>query len=262
MGKSKQKGTFISGMLTGAILLGCGTAALAAGGTVSFGTMGLTGVMGQTVVKAGEPLTNASGQEIPATIIYTDSAGGGNTYVPIRVVSELVDLPVDWEQDMIYLGGKSVDPVVSVGGDPAPAEGIQVGAKAGPYTEVAPYWPAQEEITTSYDLNSHIISTSGAAGSGAAESRGGYLSLSVTNNTKYNLRLSARSPRAITGLFDRFSSVAIAPGETVIRTFKAEQYTGYLYQRDIAYEVNFDSVDRPDGDTPVDVTVSCVTFQR
>lgn len=53
-------------MLAGAMLLGCGTAALAAGGGITFGAMGVKTLSGKTVVEPGETVVNATGCEIPA----------------------------------------------------------------------------------------------------------------------------------------------------------------------------------------------------
>ena len=82
MKQHKNLISFFSGILTVALLLACGTAALAAtGGTVTFGTVSLS-INGDTVLEKGETLLNDAGCAVPSTILYTDENGGGTTYVP------------------------------------------------------------------------------------------------------------------------------------------------------------------------------------
>ena len=162
MRQNKQLGTFLSGMLAGAILLGCGTAALAAGGAVSFGTMGLKSISGKTVAEPGETITNAVGCQIPAAIVYTDEAGGDNTYIHIRTVGQALDLPIDYEDNMIYLGGKPAGlDDITITEFPTftdPTALNAVGSKAAYYTEIEPYWPTDKERGRIYDDKTHVIS--------------------------------------------------------------------------------------------------------
>lgn len=260
-------GTFLSGMLAGAMLLGCGTAALAAGGGITFGAMGVKTLNGKTVVEPGETVVNASGCEIPAAIIYTDEKGGGNTYLHVRTVAEALELPVDWEKDTIYLGGKPGSLTVDHGVTGVDQVSMnrpktQVGAKAGRYTEIEPYWPTKEEITGTFDNASHIVASSAGGSFGPADGNGGYLSLSITNNTESDLRLVLRSPRVLSMLQDSIPATIVPAGETVIRTFCEEPYTGYLYARELQYMVYFDGYAPPAADSKLDVTISAVSFEK
>lgn len=266
MKKNSKWGPFLAGMLAGAMLLGCGTAALAANaGGVSFGKMELK-VMGKTAVAAGETATNAAGCQIPSTLLYTDETGGGTTYVPLRTFSELLEIPLDWENDTIYLGGKPGKVEVNFdaqGPDPVSANRpkTQVGAKAGPYTEVEPYWPEKEEILGTFEEDTRVIASSGAGGSATTDPyKGGDISISITNNTQWSLRFTVRSPHIFSTQDDVLPSTIIPAGETVIRTFHAGEYDGWLYQQGLVYRVNFDGAMPPSPDSKVDVTISAVHF--
>lgn len=262
MKKQKRLGTFLSGMLAGAMLLGCGSAALAAaGGNVKFGSVGLKTISGKTVVEAGDTITNAKDCEIPAAIIYTDEAGGDNTYIHLRTIGEALELPVDWEAGMVYLGGKPGGlSDITIGGSEPDHSNLPLnaaGAKAAHYTEVEPYWPTEKEITGTYSKDSHIVGLAAGGGFGPANN-GEYLSLSITNNTGKDMYLSMRSPHLFHTRFERFPSTLVPAGKTVIRTFQAGTYDGYLYPREIDYSVYF--VEDESHNEKVDVTISAVNF--
>lgn len=266
MKKREKLSAFLSGMLAGAMLLGCGTMALATGGGVTFGTMGIKTIGNKTVVEPGDTVTNAAGCEIPATILYTDEKGGGNTYVHIGTVAQALEIPIDWEDNTVYLGGKSRGNVVIDAAKPDWSELKlnNVGAKAANYTEVEPYWPTKEEIMGSYGIGSRRISD-GAGGSfgpiAKGDGNGEYLSLSVTNNTQHDMYLTMRSPRLFYLLNDSLGTTLVPAGETVIRTFQAGEYTGYLSPREIWYNVYF--LDHDVGRTEmVDITTSAVSFSK
>lgn len=260
-------GIFLSGVLAGAMLLGCGTAALAAGGGVTFGAMGLKTISGKTVVEPGERIMNASGCEIPAAIIYTDEKGCGNTYLHVRTVAQALELPVDWEKDMIYLGGKPGDMTVQQGVTGVDEVSMnlpktRVRSKAGRYTEIEPYWPAKEEITGTFDDASHIVASAVGGSFGPADGNGGYLSLSITNHSKSDLRLVLRSPRAFSMFQDSIPATIVPAGETVIRTFSEEPYAGYLYPGELQYMVYFNGYAPPEANSKLDVTISTVSFEK
>lgn len=271
MKQRKGRGSFLFGMLAGVMLMGCGTAALAAAGGVTFGAAGLA-INGRTVIQAGEAVTNPSGCEIPSTITYTDEQGGGNTYVPIRSFSELLDIPVSWEDGMVYLGYKPSNPSSgsdfiisdSVGSEELWAERPlhRAGAKAGPYTELEPHWPGEDEIEgwNNWTLKDVPMSDKHMVGGTYSPLEGeGYCALSITNTTGRDLVLSISSPATITT--DSFPDTVVPAGETVVRTFYVAPYTGGLSQRGLSFLLRGDSV-VVDGkvDSTVSATVSLVSF--
>ena len=92
----KRVSSFLAGALTACLLLGLAGAALAASGAVDFNTVGLM-VQGVQVAKAGEDYTLENGQQVPATIVYTDPSGGGTTYLPARRIAELLGVDIGWD---------------------------------------------------------------------------------------------------------------------------------------------------------------------
>lgn len=266
MKRQKRLGTFLSGMLAGAMLLGCGTAAFAAaGGSVSFGTMGLKSISGKTVVEPGDTITNATGCEIPAAIVYTDEAGGDNTYIHIRTVGQAMDMPIDYEGNMIYMGGKpgGLDDITITEfptfTDPTALNAV--GSKAAYYTEVEPYWPTDEERSQIFRDKTHIISN-GAGGSMSYTEEGEYLSLSITNNTEVNMYLTMRCPDPYYSNVERFPTTLVPAGQTVVRTFLVGEYTGYTYPRHIEYSVYYVQSASVDPMEKTDVTISAVSFEK
>ena len=250
------------GMLAGVMLMSCGAAALAASGGVTFGTAGLT-INGRTVIQAGEAITNSNGCEIPSAITYTDVKGGGNTYVPIRTFSELLDIPVSWEQGMVYLGYTpselAGDLIISDGSHDA--EGLplhRAGLKAGPYTEVEPYWPSEDEINQVL-MNKPVKSSERylEGGNWRPVEDEGYFALSITNTTGRDLILSVRSPATITT--DSFPETVVPAGETVVRTFYVAPYTGGLSPRQFTFDLRGAPLS-VDGDSSLSATVWLVSF--
>lgn len=263
MKKQKRLGTFLSGMLAGAILLGCGTAALAAGGAVSFGTMGLKSISGKTVAEPGETITNAVGCQIPAAIVYTDEAGGDNTYIHIRTVGQALDLPIDYEDNMIYLGGKPAGlddiTITEFPTFTAPTALSAPGSKAVHFTEVEPCWPDREDWGSIYSNGTRMISN-GAFGSLSYPLNEKYLSLSITNNTETDMYLTMRCPDPYYSNIEKFPATLVPAGETVVRTFQVGEYTGYAYPRSINYNVYYLENSGIDRREKTDVTISAVSF--
>lgn len=266
MKKHNRWSTFLSGMLTGALLVGGGTAALAAaGGSVSFGSMGLT-VNGKTSITAGETLTNAAGCEIPSTIVYTDEKGGGTTYIPVRQFSEMLNIPVDWAEGMIYLGDKPGGSVTITGtgdsADPIWTEQPlhQAGAQVGDFTEVEPILPANDKILK-YSIWDEAMTENGGTLSSAAydvfPDEGGYCSISVTNQTTAPLRMRVFSNSTIT--LDYFPDTIVPAGETVTRTFRAGAYTGGLHHPKLSFDLSRD-FSQPNARDSVNVKVTVVSF--
>lgn len=244
--KRKRISAFLAGLLCGVMLMGCAVGAFAAaGGSVSFGSVGLA-INNKTVIKPGETLTNANGYEIPSAIVYTDEQGGGTTYLPIRKISELLDIPVTWKDGMVYLGygprpAGLGSITIGVPGDEdakllaeQPLHGA--GAKAGPYTELEPYWPTEEEITGWSAIDDYYASRYDVGATYHPLGDEGYCAISITNTADRDLILSMYCPGLITH-GDWLPSTVVPAGETVVRTFHADAYTGGLYQRGIAFSL-------------------------
>lgn len=92
----KRIPTFLAGMLTAAVIGGLGVGALAASGAVTFNASNLM-FNGTQISAKGEGYTLDNGCQAPASITYTDEKGGGTTYLPVRRISELLDVETGWD---------------------------------------------------------------------------------------------------------------------------------------------------------------------
>lgn len=116
----KRITSFAGGFFAALALSLCLTTALAAAGKVSYNFANVA-LDGGTVIVAGADITAANGQKIPGSILYTDETGGKTNYLPLRKISELLGVEVNYDSatKTIYLG-KMPAP------QPAPAEGENV----------------------------------------------------------------------------------------------------------------------------------------
>ncbi len=95
MGKTRIPG-FLAGCLTTVTALALGTTVLAASGQVTFSFANVS-LNGEAKIAAGTTITAANGQQVPSSILYTDSAGGKTNYLPIRSISELLGVEVGYD---------------------------------------------------------------------------------------------------------------------------------------------------------------------
>ena len=91
-----RRSAFLLGCLTTLLILVLGTSVLAASGQISFNICDVA-VDGEVKVAAGNTVTATSGQQIPSSILYTDAAGGGTNYLPLRTISELLGVEVGYD---------------------------------------------------------------------------------------------------------------------------------------------------------------------
>ena len=108
--------SFTSGFFAALALSLCLTTALAASGKVRYNFANVC-LDGGTVIVAGADITAANGQMIPGSILYTDETGGKTNYLPLRKISELLKVEVNYDSasKTIYLGKMPA-------AQPAPAE--------------------------------------------------------------------------------------------------------------------------------------------
>lgn len=266
MKQNKKLSLFLSGVLAGAMLMGCATAAFAAAsGSVRFGTMDLE-IKGKRVITAGETLTDAQGCEIPSTLIYTNEQGGDTTYLPIRKISELLDIPVFYKDSVVYLGSEPASGTIVIIDDGSSEKELleecplhQAGATAGVFTEVEPVWPANDKITSYSARNETVSSYSGIGGEYEVfPDEGGYCSIKIENHTDRDLTFGVSQVATITR--ERFPLTVVPAGETVIRTFRAGAYTGGLHQPKLSISLHRALHQFGDNKTPFSVTVNVCTF--
>ena len=125
--------SFLGGAVTALALMACLTTALAASGKVTYNFANVS-LNGTTKITAGQDITAANGQKVPGTILYTDAAGGKTNYLPIRTVSELLGVKINYHSDSktILLGeapaASEAKPAAST---PKPASGVPKNAQYG-----------------------------------------------------------------------------------------------------------------------------------
>ena len=255
MNKKRPVIPFLSGVLATVLTMGCVTTALAASGLVQFSPVGLQ-LNGKAIFAAGDSVNTENGQSVPSSIVYTDEAGGGTTYLPLRTIANLLDVPITWDgaETTVVLGrgdggGITVEPGTGASAwDSLPLH--QAGKTAGPFAEVQPdarkggIMLLEETQFRSGSDFSRDIPFVGA--------NGRYVSITVTNNGTQPLLFQAGHLYA-TGR-DMLAS-QIPAGATVTRTFEALESNAAIQPR---FGVDI-STGSGDGGT-VDIQISAVQF--
>ena len=255
MNKKRPVIPFLSGVLATVLTMGCVTTALAASGLVQFSPVGLQ-LNGKAIFAAGDSVNTESGQSVPSSIVYTDEAGGGTTYLPLRTIANLLDVPITWDggETTVVLGrgdggGITVEPGTGASAwDSLPLH--QAGKTAGPFAEVQPdarkggIMLLEETQFRSGSDFSRDIPFVGA--------NGRYVSITVTNNGTQPLLFQAGHLYA-TGR--DMLATQIPAGATVTRTFEALESNAAIQPR---FGVDI-STGSGDGGT-VDIQISAVQF--
>ena len=96
MKKARHAASFFGGVMTVLLAFGCLTTALAASGQVTYNFSNVS-LNGERKIVAGTEITAANGQKVPSSILYTDAAGGKTNYLPIRTISELLGVEIDYD---------------------------------------------------------------------------------------------------------------------------------------------------------------------
>lgn len=101
----KRIASFAGGFFAALALSLCLTTAMAAAGKVSYNFANVC-LDGGTVIVAGADISAANGQMIPGSILYTDETGGKTNYLPLRKISELLGVEVNYDSasKTVYLG--------------------------------------------------------------------------------------------------------------------------------------------------------------
>ena len=255
MKKNRSVIPFLGGVLATILTAGCLTTALAASGLVSFNPVNLD-LNGRTIFASGDTLKTEGGQEIPSSIVYTDQAGGGTTYLPLRTIANLLDVPITWDggETTVVLGRSDPGGVTVESGTGASAWDSlplhQAGKTAGPFAEVQPdarkggIMLLEETLFRSGSDFSRDIPFVGA--------NGRYVSITVTNNGTQPLLFQA-GHLYVTGR--DMLATQIPAGATVTRTFEALE-SGAAIQPRFGVDISTGS---GEGGT-VDIQISAVQF--
>lgn len=255
MNKKRPVIPFLSGVLATVLTMGCVTTALAASGLVQFSPVGLQ-LNGKAIFAAGDSVNTENGQSVPSSIVYTDEAGGGTTYLPLRTIANLLDVPITWDgaETTVVLGrgdggGITVEPGTGESAwDSLPLH--QAGKTAGPFAEVQPdarkggIMLLEETQFRSGSDFSRDIPFVGA--------NGRYVSITVTNNSTQPLLFQAGHLYA-TGR--DMLATQIPAGATVTRTFEALESSAAIQPR---FGVDISTGSGRGG--TVDIQISAVQF--
>ena len=255
MKKNRSVIPFLGGVLATILTAGCLTTALAASGLVSFNPVNLD-LNGRTIFASGDTLKTEGGQEIPSSIVYTDQAGGGTTYLPLRTIANLLDVPITWDggETTVVLGRSDPGGITVESGTGASAWDSlplhQAGKTAGPFAEVQPdarkggIMLLEETQFRSGSDFSRDIPFVGA--------NGRYVSITVTNNGTQPLLFQAGHLYA-TGR--DMLATQIPAGATVTRTFEALESSAAIQPR---FGVDISTGSGAGG--TVDIQISAVQF--
>ena len=96
MKKKRNSASFFAGVVTVLLAFGCLTSAMATSGEVTYNFANVT-LNGEEKISAGSDITVANGEKAPSSILYTDVAGGKTNYLPIRAISELLGISIDYD---------------------------------------------------------------------------------------------------------------------------------------------------------------------
>ena len=255
MNKKRPVIPFLSGVLATVLTMGCVTTALAASGLVQFSPVGLQ-LNGKAIFAAGDSVNTESGQSVPSSIVYTDEAGGGTTYLPLRTIANLLDVPITWDgtETTVVLGrgdggGITVEPGTGASAwDSLPLH--QAGKNAGPFAEVQP--DARKGGSMLLEETQFRSGSDFSRDIPFVGANGRYVSITVTNNGTQPLLFQAGHLYA-TGR-DMLAS-QIPAGATVTRTFEALESNAAIQPR---FGVDI-STGSGDGGT-VDIQISAVQF--
>jgi len=121
----KHPSQVISIVLAVVLILSVGAAAFAAGSQEMFSKVNIL-FNGNQIAKKGENITLPNGASAPSSITYTDEKGGDTTYLPVRKLSEMLGVPVDYSgATQSVLVGKAASNVYD-GGTGTPLKGGSV----------------------------------------------------------------------------------------------------------------------------------------
>lgn len=228
--------SFLAGVLSVTLVFSLVTSALAFAGQVSFGGVNIA-VFGQKQVDAAESFATVGGAQVPSSLTYTDEAGGGTVYLPMRLMAELLDTDIAWRADSktVDFGGREPsegDVEISLGGvvvvpggeaDPitkivdAPAFGIQ----NGPFTEVEPSAEHKEGKSHATFLdNADFSSTTGFLNQDYfGDAQFDYIEITITNHGA-PVGFMVSQANVLSGAINEFfSNVRLETGESMTRAF-------------------------------------------
>lgn len=221
----KRFGIFAAGMAVMLLIFSLATGASAVSGQVEYNRAGIS-LFGKDQVRVGESFTAPNGQQVPSVITFVDIAGGKTNYLSVRQISEILGIEVNWDasKNRVNFGeDRSVGQKLTFGEaseiPPTNPTAPVFGTVCGPFTEIDPTQAAGKTLSGVLQDNTKIQTTCGYSTGGTFfPENGNYIVFTVTNNGT-TPQISNAGRVRIMGGFDTFTSVSIAPGETLTRAF-------------------------------------------
>ena len=222
----------MAGMLTVALVAAMAGTALAAGGRLEVSSAGVV-VLDKVKVEPGGTYTVGK-EKIPGVVDYQAANGKTYHYLPVQMFTDYLNIWNSWSEkrSSVVLGAtmegmeleiQVVTDVEKVNERPKTAK---LGLHVGPFTEVSPSLvDTTKKPTQVIDDKTRAQSITGYGNSGIfLPENGKYILLTITNNGTSQVRCQAGLPFRL-GVWDRFPSVALDPGKTIIRTFQIAEGT-------------------------------------
>ena len=268
----KRMTIILTGTLALALLLTAAAGALSKGGKIAYNQVNLS-VFGEPKVTAGQTYRLENGLEIPSSINYTHEAGGDTTYVPIRVLAELLGANLTWNSETKtadFAALQSVTPsdaIISSGTDSPPADDISgkpsYGQRAGAFEEIDPGTLSMREDSERHMPMNYIKDMRAQYPYGCdfpeytldvRPVRGEYIVYTVTNNgQKQQYATVVHQNPLDAARAEAFSKAAVKPGETLVRVFRVDEDANRM-DCSLTFGVRGDLDDRSDSDVTVSLT--------
>ena len=259
----KNLPAFLTGALSTGLVISLCAGALAVSGTVSFNTSELA-LFGQTVVESGHSITATNGQQVPSSITYTDTAGGGTVYLPVRTISDLLDADIFYEDGIVYLGGLGGKPSTTMTTSEGTilVNGIEYleSEGAAPFSEVDPQTPSADvQVVTLQSPAQYQSSGPFYTVLTCPAEQGNRVTITLTDNRTEGPDLLVTVSRLKTvGQDCAFTGETLAPGETLTLTYQIANDADRLNGK-LALQVMFN--EQTAVDEFMDITVEAVQFQ-
>ncbi len=98
---------FLSGFVCALLLIALVTSVFAFTGKITVSKSNVK-LNGDLVLLGSSEYSLANGCSAPVSLVYTDEKGGGTTYLPVRKISEILGVPIEWDgaskSILIYTG--------------------------------------------------------------------------------------------------------------------------------------------------------------
>jgi len=239
---------------------------------VEYGQAGVR-LFGEQVVEPGGLYTSPDGQQVPSTIRYTGAGGEGVIYLPVQQISELLGIETAWNAaaNSVDIAAPSSGEIVITSGIgsasdkdvPETPQKPRYGQKIGAFEEVDPLTcsPLEDtiDVPVTYLKDTRIQYQQFGFPDYTVQIsplHGRYFLYTVTNNGDRNQTSSVMQKNVLSpGSVEKFTSVLVKPGETVVRAFRVDPNA-----KPFEYYLTFSVGGKLDFSSGTDVTVSLEQF--